>query len=293
MRRSLSFAASLAAPLAAVLLAASFVSAQTKTADELVKAELLSSSATVAPGQTVTVAIRLKIEPKWHVYWLNPGDSGQATAPRLELPPGWKQTPWRFPNPITFSQPGDFIGYGYKDELVLLTDITPPPETKPGGVTLKALVVYLVCDDVCLPGSAHLKLDLTVGPDATPAPESFKTWDALMPAPDPVVPAKVEGTLGDGRDWRPLVATVAVGGEVSKVEVYPLPPESLELREIKAEPVDGGGVIIKMEGKLYSGQTVAPPTLRVLIVVTRSNGTRAGQWVDVPTGLVPPPTQGK
>ncbi|KAK6027495.1 hypothetical protein OSTOST_06471 [Ostertagia ostertagi] len=63
--------------LAAPLLASA---APPEAATEHVKARLVSSQATVAPGQRFTVAFEQTIKSHWHTYWLNPGDSGQATT---------------------------------------------------------------------------------------------------------------------------------------------------------------------------------------------------------------------
>ena len=45
-----------------------------------IEAELVPMSAWAAPGSTTVVAVRQAIEPGWHTYWRNPGDSGGATT---------------------------------------------------------------------------------------------------------------------------------------------------------------------------------------------------------------------
>ena len=67
----------LLALLAAPLLA---LAAPPEAATEHVRARLVASHATVAPGQRFTVALEQDIKSHWHTYWLNPGDSGQATS---------------------------------------------------------------------------------------------------------------------------------------------------------------------------------------------------------------------
>ena len=47
---------------------------------DLVKAELVAESASVAPASTLWVDLHLTIKPGWHVYWRNPGDSGLPTT---------------------------------------------------------------------------------------------------------------------------------------------------------------------------------------------------------------------
>ena len=46
------------------------------------------SAAALVPGETNTVALRLKIRDRWHTYWRNPGDSGLPTTLDWKLPAG-------------------------------------------------------------------------------------------------------------------------------------------------------------------------------------------------------------
>lgn len=53
-----------------------------------ITAELVPMSAWAAPGSTAIVAVRQQIEPGWHTYWRNPGDSGGPTTLDWTLPAG-------------------------------------------------------------------------------------------------------------------------------------------------------------------------------------------------------------
>ncbi|MDG2051795.1 MAG: protein-disulfide reductase DsbD family protein, partial [Myxococcota bacterium] len=46
--------------------------------DEFAVAELLVDAATVAPGARVRIGVLFELQPGWHIYWQNPGDSGAA-----------------------------------------------------------------------------------------------------------------------------------------------------------------------------------------------------------------------
>ena len=54
-----------------------------------VKARLVSEMSTIAPGQAFWVALEFNIRDGWHTYWRNPGDSGQATSLKWQLPAGF------------------------------------------------------------------------------------------------------------------------------------------------------------------------------------------------------------
>ena len=60
---------------------------------DLVKADLLAEPRRIAPGQTFWVGVRLRIKQHWHVYWRNPGDSGEAVSITWRLPPGFTASP--------------------------------------------------------------------------------------------------------------------------------------------------------------------------------------------------------
>jgi len=64
------------------------------------------------PGQTFWVGLHQRISPKWHAYWMNPGDSGEP--PRIEwaLPSGFTagEIAWPFPERIPA---GPAMTYGY------------------------------------------------------------------------------------------------------------------------------------------------------------------------------------
>src|SRR5687768_8264465 len=76
---------------------------------QIVKAELLADTSAVKPGSTFRVGVRLTLEPGWHVYWINPGDSGVATKVKIDAPEGFKVGDVCYPVPTKFDQPGQAI----------------------------------------------------------------------------------------------------------------------------------------------------------------------------------------
>ncbi len=126
------------------------------------KASLVTDVASIQPGQSVEVGLRLVMDKGWHTYWINPGDSGLATTIQWTLPPGFTAGPIQWPTPHRISTP-PLMSYGYEDEVLLITTIQAPADLKPGTkVEFHAAVDWLECQDICLPGSAKLKLTLPV-----------------------------------------------------------------------------------------------------------------------------------
>ena len=71
-------------------------------ATDNVRATLVSEQDSIAPGQSIWVALELDIRDGWHTYWRNPGDAGQATALTWALPTGWSASEILWPAPERF-----------------------------------------------------------------------------------------------------------------------------------------------------------------------------------------------
>ena len=125
--------------------------------------ELITENETLQPGHPFWVAVRLKMQEGWHAYWKNPGDSGMAIDIEWELPAGFVAGNSEWPYPKQFSL-GSMIGYGYEDEVWLLTPITPPQSLDHKiPVEIKGNVNWLVCsEETCLPGSTPMSQTMNV-----------------------------------------------------------------------------------------------------------------------------------
>lgn len=169
--------ATLALPLLAL-------AAPPEAATEHVKARLVSSQAAVAPGQRFTVALAQDIKPHWHTYWLNPGDSGQATTMDWR---GAEAGPIQWPTP-SIQAIGPIVNYGYEGRAALLVELTVPADAKPGARFQPAAEVrWLVCKDVCIPEQVSLGLDLPVAAQAQAGPDAaqIEEWRGAIPKPAP------------------------------------------------------------------------------------------------------------
>ena len=130
-------------------------------------AVLLAEAESIRPGETFTVGLHLTLDPGWHSYWKNPGDSGEATSITWRLPEGFGATgiQWPVPGAIRFPP---LVSYGYFDEVLLLVEITPRPGLTAGDTArLAGRADWLVCIEDCFPAEAELELSLPVS-DAPP-----------------------------------------------------------------------------------------------------------------------------
>jgi thiol:disulfide interchange protein DsbD len=142
--------------------------------ENLVRIRASPDVALVSPGQTFHVVVVFEIEPKWHIYWKNPGAGAMAPRVKLEAPPGFAVGPPRWPRPRVVDSP---IGpeYSYDEEVALFVPVTAPSALDDGRVTFKADIDWAVCSNVCRLGSAQQ--DVVVKTTARPPGTSTQQTD--------------------------------------------------------------------------------------------------------------------
>lgn len=152
-----------------------------------IESELVAQEAGIAPGGTIYVALRQKIQKDWHTYWRNPGDAGEPTKIAWTLPAGWSAGDMVWPTPIK-ARLGPLLDYAYEGEVLIPVPISAPAGAQVGTtVSLSAKVSYLVCEQVCVPEDAELSLLLPVvagSPSADPK-WGGKIAEVLTKAPKP------------------------------------------------------------------------------------------------------------
>ena len=172
------------------LLLSSFCFAQTgfQLNSRQVQTQLITEVPSIAPGQPFWVGLHMKIVPGWHTYWKNPGDSGQPTRIKWTLPEGFSAGPLEWPYPRRYPV-GTFVNFGYENEVLLLTKITPPSQLEAGQeAKISARANWLVCRDICIPEDATMSVSIPIG-KAPVAPQS--PWKELFS----VAKAELPGTL--------------------------------------------------------------------------------------------------
>ena len=147
------------------------ISAQTYQGRELVKAQLIADTDAIAAGKTFTAGLLLRMAPHWHTYWKFSGDAGLPSEIKWTLPSGWKAGEIQWPIPLRLKDPGDIETYGYENEVLLMQQITPPASLADSSFTLSADASWLVCERLCIPGSAKLQLELPIAVQTGPANE--------------------------------------------------------------------------------------------------------------------------
>ncbi len=197
-----------------------------------VKAELLADVTAVQPGETFNVGVRLTMEEGWHVYWLNPGDSGLPTKVEWKVPAGFKVNALDYPAPVRFDQPGNVVGYGYHHSLMLVAKVTAPKDLQPGAnIEIAASANWLVCKDICLPGKAAVSLVLTAGGTSSPINrELFTNWLEQIPVAAAEKAEVQAANINIGR-----IVTLKWREPASNLQVFTDPGDAYSIRIIKID----------------------------------------------------------
>jgi len=193
---------------------------------QLVKAELLADTSTIVPGKPFTVGLLLRMAPGWHTYWKFSGDAGLPTELKWKLPPGWKIGDIQWPIPLKTIDPGDIQTYGYVDEVLLMQEVTPPPKIENSPIELGADASWLVCEKICIPGSATLQLELPISATSQPAnTELFARYRRLLPQNWPGANVAAAEWRRAGSDLRLKVTSEALA-DYPALEFFPLPDQA-------------------------------------------------------------------
>ena len=176
-------------------------------------ASLISESAVVAPGQTVTLALMMRPAKGWHGYWKNPGDSGMETQIAWELPAGLTAGPIQYPVPDRLIV-GGLMNYVYEGDYAQLIDVRVPATVAPGTwLPIRARIDYLACtEEVCVPETANVAVDLRASssPGAKANRALFDSFRQALPKPLGS-PARFEPVGDRFRLAVPLPAGVELG----------------------------------------------------------------------------------
>jgi DsbC/DsbD-like thiol-disulfide interchange protein len=148
------------------------------------KIHIVTEHPSLQPGHTAWIGVLFNLEKGWHIYWVNPGDSGAPPHIKWDLPPGFRTGEVRWPAPVRLGT-GRVVDYGYQGNVLLALPLEVPASYKAGSpAVLKANVGYLICSNVCIPAKAQAELSIPSSGDAI-QPNLFRatreSWPKHMP----------------------------------------------------------------------------------------------------------------
>ncbi len=155
------------------------------------RVQLVFPETQLYPGGSNRAGLYFKLEPGWHVYWKNAGDSGEPPRIQWTLPAGLTAGPLHFPAPTRLPL-GPLMDYGYENEVLFPFSFNVAKTAKAGPAVLDAKVNWLVCRQVCIPGKAELVESVQIlsaaPPQPSTSPADAELWTRLaktLPVPLP------------------------------------------------------------------------------------------------------------
>lgn len=242
-----------------------------------VRARLVADTARIEPGDTVSIGVLFDMEPGWHIYWRNPGDSGLATDVRLTLPDGLEAGELRWPAPIRFVQPGNLTAYGYEGSVLLAADVGVSGAPESQTPSLGAKVSWLACREVCVLGSASLDEDwpLPVAEDA------FDRWRSQLPGNRPPFTITTAGGLQDEARTGSLSVWLQWTEPPAEIQFFPDPGDRLKVANVTVR-TRGTLTRVDLDIKVLGPGATAPEGLTAVVASGGHNTTVQSWEIEVP-----------
>jgi thiol:disulfide interchange protein DsbD len=189
--------------------------------------DLVAENRWIAPGRQNYLGLNFHLDKGWHIYWVNPGDSGQPPKVEWRLPAGLTAGEIEWPAPRRLGS-SPIVDYGYDDAVMLLVPIrfSPSLPTNPMA-QLAGDMSVLVCREICVPGKAQISLTL---PIKSLPPESDARSSGLFAAARKSLPRSAppdwQFDLSEQKDS--FVLTARIGRRTMRATFFPLEESQID-----------------------------------------------------------------
>ncbi len=267
-------------PLVALLFGFAFggiATAQSFTAAHA-KVSLIAENNSLQPGQSAWVGVLFDLEKGWHIYWVNPGDSGERPRIQWQLPAGFQAKEIRWPTPVRLGT-GTVIDYGYEGRVLLPVPMQIPADYKSGNpVMLSADIRYLICREVCIPAKAQASLAIPSANSSGVAADRELFRSTFENSPKPL-PTGWKAQASDMGGFFQL--SLDTGTSESKAAFFPLEEDQVDNAAPQGATATPRGVQLKLK---KSDQLLKPIAVLKGVVVLSSG--RAYEVTAAVTGPV-------
>ncbi|MDB5503654.1 MAG: cytochrome biosis protein [Tardiphaga sp.] len=188
-------------------------------------------------GPVMLGGIAFQLQPGWHTYWRNPGDSGVPPRFDFSKSDNVEAVTVLWPAPKKFEDGAGGQSLGYVKHVVMPLRVVAKDAGKP--VTLRAAISYAVCEKLCIPVEAQAELAFT----SVASTEDAALTAALDTVPKPATlgdpnPLTIRDVKRDGKNV--LVDVVAPdGGDPSLFVEGPTPEWALPVPKLQAHSPAG------------------------------------------------------
>jgi DsbC/DsbD-like thiol-disulfide interchange protein len=183
--------------------------------------ELIAENQWIAARHDFYLGLHFQLEKGWHIYWVNPGDSGEPPRVTWQLPAGLTTGAMEWPTPRRLGT-SSIVDFGYEDAVMLIVPMHAEASlAAQRQARLSAEVRVLVCREICIPGKAQLSLTLPIKsqrpvPDAGTS-ELFAATRKSLPQPPP---GDWRFSVDDANDSFVLIASL--GHQITRTIFFPL-----------------------------------------------------------------------
>lgn len=210
-----------------------------------------------AANTPITIGIHFDIDPEWHLYWRNAGDSG--AAPRFDFTAtqaSVSEPLWPYPKRLPIAH---LTNLGYEGEVAYLFELTPKTGRE-DQLILEVELEWLVCKIDCIPGFGTLTLERPIadsGPQWEPDQKAqLARFEERIPAPSEQSPWKVQSARVISQTQ--LQLQLSGPADTDELEVFPLDGAFVSAAEPRRERTEQG---LKLTFAITEGMA-SPETLR-------------------------------
>ena len=207
---------------------------------------LIAEQRSIQPRHKFWAGLHFQLEKHWHIYWINPGDSGEPPRVAWDLPQGFRAGPIAWPAPRRLENP-PLVDYGYEGDVLLMAPLDPPSRLSAGHTAeLRATVKWLICSNICVPEQKQVALSLPIKDDP---PENDSRWRQLFDQARAQMPRRMPSgwsatALSEAGHF---ILSVKTGTQESAAAFFPLAPLQIENAALQQVTLGSGAVRLTLQ----------------------------------------------
>jgi DsbC/DsbD-like thiol-disulfide interchange protein len=213
--------------------------------------ELVADNSAIAAGHEFTVGLQFKMEHGWHIYWENPGDSGEPPRVTWQLPKGLTAGEVMWPAPQRMGA-STIVNYVYDGDVLLMTRMRAGADYSASSADkIAAAVKFLICSEqMCMPGKAQLSLAIPVkaqGASDAGTAAIFAATRARLPKPAPA-----SWKFSGHAEKDSFVIEIQAGRPISQGNFFPLHESEIDnaAPQVAASRPTGLRLTLRKSGEL-------------------------------------------
>lgn len=127
--------------------------------EEISTVEIFSETKNIASNKEFFLALKFKMQPGYHSYWLNPGDVGMELQVLWDKNEQIEFSDFLWPVPTKLMETG-LYSFAYEEDFTLLVPVKTGELNLGDKYKIQAQINWLVCKDICVPIAQQVGLTL-------------------------------------------------------------------------------------------------------------------------------------